>query len=191
MQQRIWQFLDLNAGRIRYDYIERLQSSMTQFEKDLAAAVTMVTESLRSALHKRGNGAQGGNGNPGFCHKKLLSTAALIRTNVGSSNSTAAFGASRRKASAWGVEKRNCGSLRFAPPDFLLNLVDSASFMRLSSRKAADAVLSTAAQQEIRVRSGRDDKPLVGNWFARADPPAGITKHELLRLPLEPTTLPS
>ncbi len=36
MQGRIWQFLDLNAGRIRYDYIERLQSSMTQFERDLS-----------------------------------------------------------------------------------------------------------------------------------------------------------
>lgn len=50
MQGRIWQFLDLNAGRIRYDYIERLQSSMTQFEKDLSSGVTMLTESLRSAL---------------------------------------------------------------------------------------------------------------------------------------------
>ncbi len=58
MQQRIWQFLDLNAGRIRYDYIERLQSSMTQFEKDLSAGVTMLTESLRSALRKPRDGTQ-------------------------------------------------------------------------------------------------------------------------------------
>lgn len=58
MQQRIWQFLDLNAGRIRYDYIERLQSSMTQFEKNLIGGVTMVTEGLRSALQKPGNRAQ-------------------------------------------------------------------------------------------------------------------------------------
>jgi len=58
MQERIWQFLDLNAGRIRYDYIERLQSSMTQFEKNLTGGVTMVTESLRSALQKPGNRAQ-------------------------------------------------------------------------------------------------------------------------------------
>jgi hypothetical protein len=50
MRKRTWQLLDLNAGRIRYDYIERLQSSMTQFEKDLSASVTMLTESLRSAL---------------------------------------------------------------------------------------------------------------------------------------------
>jgi hypothetical protein len=33
-----------------------------------------------------------------------------------------------------------------------------ASFMRLSLRKAAHAFLSKAALQEIRVRSGRDDK---------------------------------
>jgi hypothetical protein len=52
----------------------------------------------------------------------------------------------------------NCRSLHYATPDFLLNLVGSASFMRLSLRKAAHAVLSKAAQQEIRVRSGRDDK---------------------------------
>ena len=58
MQGRIWQFLDLNAGRIRYDYIERLQSSMTWFEKDLGAAVTMLTESLRSALRRPRDGTQ-------------------------------------------------------------------------------------------------------------------------------------
>jgi hypothetical protein len=60
MQGRIWQFLDLNAGRIRYDYIERLQSSVTQFEKDLSAGVTMVTESLRSALRRSGGHANRG-----------------------------------------------------------------------------------------------------------------------------------
>ena len=58
MQQRTWQFLDLNAGRIRYDYIERLQSSMTQFEKDLSAGITMLTESLRSALRRPRDGTQ-------------------------------------------------------------------------------------------------------------------------------------
>jgi ribosome biogenesis GTPase A len=58
MQERVWQFLDLNAGRIRYDYIERLQSSMTQFEKDLSAGVTMLTESLRSALRRPRDGTQ-------------------------------------------------------------------------------------------------------------------------------------
>lgn len=49
---RIWRLLDMNAGRIRYDYLERLQSSMNQFEKELTGAVMMVAESLRSALHK-------------------------------------------------------------------------------------------------------------------------------------------
>jgi hypothetical protein len=55
----------------------------------------------------------------------------------------------------------NRRALHFAPPDFLLNLVGSASFMRLSLRKAAHPALSTAAQQEIRVRSG----PSVENHF--------------------------
>ena len=39
-----------------------------------------------------------------------------------------------------------------SPPDFLWNLVASVNFMRLSSRKGAHAVLSSAAWQEIRVR---------------------------------------
>jgi len=52
----------------------------------------------------------------------------------------------------------NCRSLHYAPPDFLLGLVALANFMPLSLRKAAHEDLSTAAQQEIRVRSGRDDK---------------------------------
>jgi ribosome biogenesis GTPase A len=51
MNDRLWNVLDMNAGRIRYDYLERLQSSMAQFENDLHAAVTMDTDSLKSALH--------------------------------------------------------------------------------------------------------------------------------------------
>lgn len=57
MNERIWQMLDMNAGRIRYDYLERLQSSMTQFENDLVTAVMFVTESLRSVLHNPGDKA--------------------------------------------------------------------------------------------------------------------------------------
>ena len=41
-----------------------------------------------------------------------------------------------------------------APPDFLWNLVALANFMRLSLLKGANAALSCAAWQEIRVRSG-------------------------------------
>jgi hypothetical protein len=41
-----------------------------------------------------------------------------------------------------------------ASPDFLLNLVALANFMRLSLQKGAHAALSCAAWQEIRVRSG-------------------------------------
>jgi hypothetical protein len=46
---------------------------------------------------------------------------------------------------------RRC--LHFATPDFLWRLVASANCMRLSSRKGAHAALSSAAWQEIRVRS--------------------------------------
>jgi hypothetical protein len=42
----------MNAGRIRYDYIERLEWSMAQFESDLCAAVIVVTDSLRSVLNE-------------------------------------------------------------------------------------------------------------------------------------------
>jgi hypothetical protein len=48
-------------------------------------------------------------------------------------------------------------SLRYATPDFLLTLVALVHFMRPSLRKGAHAALASAAWQEIRVRSGRDD----------------------------------
>ncbi len=50
MNERLWNVLDMNSGRIRYDYLERLQLSMSQFENDLHAAVSVVTDSLKSAL---------------------------------------------------------------------------------------------------------------------------------------------
>jgi len=49
-------------------------------------------------------------------------------------------------------------SLHFATLDFLSDLVALVHFMRPSLRKGAYAALSSAAWQEIRVRSGRDDK---------------------------------
>ena len=58
MHNNVPRLLDMNAGRIRYDYLERLQSSMGQFERDLRAAITMVTESLKSALHTPGEKGQ-------------------------------------------------------------------------------------------------------------------------------------
>jgi hypothetical protein len=47
----------------------------------------------------------------------------------------------------------NSRSLHFATPDFLWNLVALVDFMRPSLRKGAHVVLSSAAWQEIRVRS--------------------------------------
>ncbi len=57
--------------------------------------------------------------------------------------------------------KRNRRSLHYATPDFLSRLVALANFMRLSLRKAATAAISSAAWQEIRVRSGRDDNSVA------------------------------
>ncbi len=51
----------------------------------------------------------------------------------------------------------NSRSLHYATPDFLLTLVALMYLMRPSLRKGAYAALSSAAWQEIRVRSGRDD----------------------------------
>jgi hypothetical protein len=47
------------------------------------------------------------------------------------------------------------------PPDFLWSLVAPVSFMSLSSRKGAYAVLSSAAWQEIRVW-------VLGKWLKSA-----------------------
>jgi hypothetical protein len=60
--------------------------------------------------------------------------------------------------------KQNSRSLHYATPDFLSNLVALAKFMRLSLRKAAHAAMSSAAWQEIRVRSGRDDNSIARKW---------------------------
>ena len=58
--------------------------------------------------------------------------------------------------------KKTCRrSLHYAAPNFLWMLVALANIMRLSLRKGAPAVLSSAAWQEIRVRSGRDDNSVV------------------------------
>jgi hypothetical protein len=51
----------------------------------------------------------------------------------------------------------NSRSLHSAPPDFLWNVVALMHFMRPSLRKGAQVDLSSAAWQEIQVRSGRDD----------------------------------
>jgi len=55
------------------------------------------------------------------------------------------------------VRLRSGQALHYATPDFLLSLVASASFMRLSLLKAAHVAVGEIRVQEIRVRSGRDD----------------------------------
>lgn len=67
MHKNVPLLLDMNSGRIRYDYLERLQVSMTQMEKNLCGAITMVTEMLGSALRK----------SPDPTHQASASLAAL------------------------------------------------------------------------------------------------------------------
>jgi hypothetical protein len=62
--------------------------------------------------------------------------------------------------------KGNRRSLHCATPDFLWKLVALANIIRLSLKKGAYAVLSRAAWQQIRVRSGRDDNCVAGRNFA-------------------------
>jgi GTPase Era involved in 16S rRNA processing len=50
MRSGVPMLLDMNAGRIRFDYLERLQETMNRFELDLRGAIVMVTDSLRTAL---------------------------------------------------------------------------------------------------------------------------------------------
>jgi hypothetical protein len=58
LEGEIGRLLDMNVVRVRYDYLERLQASMAEFEQELCAAVGMVTGSLKSVLFKRNHGGQ-------------------------------------------------------------------------------------------------------------------------------------
>jgi hypothetical protein len=64
-------------------------------------------------------------------------------------------------------QERNRRSLHYATPDFLWRLMALANSMRLSLMKAAYVAVSSAAWQEIRVRSGRDD---IVPRLRRSDP---------------------
>jgi GTP-binding protein EngB required for normal cell division len=50
--------LNRNAGRIRYDYLQRLEKSVTHFEKELKSAVTMVSDNLRFVMNPRDDSAE-------------------------------------------------------------------------------------------------------------------------------------
>src|SRR5580698_11348722 len=63
----------------------------------------------------------------------------------------------RENSRIWEGRGAHRRSLHFATPDFLWDLVALLHFMRPSLRKDAHAAASSAAWQEIRVRSGRDD----------------------------------
>jgi ribosome biogenesis GTPase A len=42
--------LNRNSGRIRYDYLERLEQSLKQFQKDIEAAIRLIAEPLASIV---------------------------------------------------------------------------------------------------------------------------------------------
>ena len=50
MRNNVPLLLDMNAGRMRYDYLERLQASMKRFEEGLRGAIVMVTDSLSASM---------------------------------------------------------------------------------------------------------------------------------------------
>lgn len=50
--------LDMNSGRVRYDYVGRLQASISHFEKELCGAVAMVIDTLNSVLQQPRNDGQ-------------------------------------------------------------------------------------------------------------------------------------
>jgi hypothetical protein len=76
----------------------------------------------------------------------------------------------------WAGGSKNSGSLHYASPDFLLMLRALTNFMRLSLRRAAHAAVSSAAWQEIRVRSARDDKGDDGASIESSCRTEGMTK---------------
>jgi hypothetical protein len=79
-------------------------------------------------------------------------------------------------------QKENSRSLHCATPDFLFNWVALANFMRLSSQKAAHAVVARSRAQEIRVRFGRDDNFVEEiAWIMRLD----VRGHNKIVIPTE------
>lgn len=58
MDNNVPQLLDMNAGRVRFDYLERLQASLKCFEADIRGAVATVADSLRAALSPASSGKE-------------------------------------------------------------------------------------------------------------------------------------
>lgn len=72
--------LDTNAGRIRFDYLERLQASISKFEKDLIGTLETVASSLRSALEPQPkDGQQSETADLGILDSVLHDCATLLR----------------------------------------------------------------------------------------------------------------
>lgn len=50
MHKKIPSLLDMNGGRIRFDYLERIHKSIAEFEKELLASITTLIDTLTAAI---------------------------------------------------------------------------------------------------------------------------------------------
>lgn len=50
MQRDIPLLLDMNGGRIRFDYLERIRKTVTAFERELLSSIATLTEPLKAAI---------------------------------------------------------------------------------------------------------------------------------------------
>jgi ribosome biogenesis GTPase A len=83
MHNNVPLLLDMNSGRIRYDYVERLQASISQFEKNLCADIAMVAEVLAAALHKSPNPIQEAKASPGVLDSVIWECSQLLQNQSG------------------------------------------------------------------------------------------------------------
>jgi hypothetical protein len=58
MQASVETEMSRNADRIREDYLQRLETSVAAFEKELKAAVAIVADNLRFVLEPQAEGAR-------------------------------------------------------------------------------------------------------------------------------------
>jgi ribosome biogenesis GTPase A len=79
MHNNVPLLLDMNSGRVRYDYVERLQGSMSQFEKNLCAGIAMVAEALASALDKSPEPTQQAKASPGVVDSVIRECSQLLQ----------------------------------------------------------------------------------------------------------------
>ena len=125
------------------------------FGRSLCLRVRLVQDSLGNELFALYQGTTSVVALRGQMVRALA--PATVKSARNSDRKTQGLKSLRENSRIWEARGAHRRSLRYATPDFLLTLVALVHFMRPSLRKGAHAALSSAAWQEIRVRSGRDD----------------------------------